>query len=212
VKIDEQVSSSTTDGIWRSVWSRPITPFDDRSYGRLLNRLRGFLASFAGARPDATQMERLEAVLTTWEGELEARKVDEDRQVYAQRPNIAGRGQVTCPAVIYTDVGDDTLRARVRFDRFFLGSNGAAHGGAVAFVLDEVAGRLCHLGGRSTARTAYLNMNYRSITPIDTDLDILGVIEREDGRKRFLRVEIRKEETLCAIAEVLMVALKVGQA
>ena len=123
-----------------------------------------------------------------------------------------GQGQVTCPAVAYTWLGETEIRARVRFDRYFLGSNGAAHGGAVAFVMDEVAGRLCHLGGRSTARTAYLNTQYRSITPTDTDLDIFGVIEREEGRKRFLRLEIRNGDMLCATADVLMIALKVGQA
>ena len=212
MKVDEQVPSSMADGIWRSVWSRPSDPFDDRSYARLVTRLRDFLARFAGARPNANQMERLEMDLARWERKLETSRVGEDRQVYAQRPDIEGRGQVTCPAVVYTWLVDDALRARVRFDRFFLGSNGAAHGGAVAFVLDEVAGRLCHLSGRSTARTAYLNTNFRSITPIDTDLDICGVIEREEGRKRFLRLEIRNGDTLCADADVLMVALKTGQA
>ena len=157
-------------------------------------------------------MRELEADLAAWERKLGAVRVGEDQQVYAQRPDIEGRAQVTCPAVVYTCLADDALRARVRFDRFFLGSNGAAHGGAVAFVMDEVAGRLCHLGGRSTARTAYLNTNFRSITPIDTDLDIVGVIEREEGRKRFLRLEIYDGTTLCADADVLMVALKIGQA
>jgi acyl-coenzyme A thioesterase PaaI-like protein len=201
-----------TDDIWRSVWSRPADSFDDRRYGRLIASLRGFLAGLAGARPSTTQIEDLEATLAEWSDVLATCQVDEDRQVYAQRPDVEGRGQVTCPAVAYTWLGETELRARVRFDRFFLGSNGAAHGGAVAFVMDEVAGRLCHLGGRSTARTAYLNAHYRSITPTDTDLDIFGVIKREEGRKRFLRLEIRDGDTLCADADVLMIALKTGQA
>ncbi len=200
------------DGIWRSVWSRSADAFDDRRYGDLMAGLRGFLASLAGARPSPTQMTHLGAALAEWDGILATCQVDEDRQVYAQRPDIEGRGQVTCPAVTYSWLGESELRASVRFDRFFLGSNGAAHGGAIAFVMDEVAGRLCHLAGRSTARTAYLNTHYRSITPIDVDRDILGVIEREEGRKRFLRLEIRNGATLCADADVLMIALRDGQA
>lgn len=201
-----------TDGIWRSVWSRSAGAFDDRRYSRLLASLRSFLANLAGARPDTAQIDDLENSLAGWRDVLATCQVSESDQVYAQRPGVDGRGQVTCPAVTYTLLADSELRAKVRFDRFFLGSNGAAHGGAVAFVMDEVAGRLCHLGGRSTARTAFLNTNYRSITPIDTDLDIVGVVEREEGRKRFLRLEIRNGKTLCADADILMIALKAGQA
>jgi acyl-coenzyme A thioesterase PaaI-like protein len=114
---------------------------------------------------------------------------------------------------VVRDVVDDasTLRGRVRFGRFHLGGNGAAHGGTIPLVFDEMMGRFANSGGRPVSRTAYLNVNYRNVTPIDTDLDIEARFEREDGRKRFLTGVLRDGDRVCADAEGLFVELRPGQ-
>jgi acyl-coenzyme A thioesterase PaaI-like protein len=154
---------------------------------------------------------RLAADVDRWTTELAGVAVSEKDQVYGQRTDLDSRGQIATPQVNYTHIGVDDLKATVLFDRLLLGSNGAAHGGAIAFLFDEVAGRLCHLAGRPTARTAYLRTNYRMVTPIDQLLDLDGRIEREEGRKRFLRLTLRQDGKVCADAEALMVALEPGQ-
>jgi hypothetical protein len=71
-------------------------------------------------------------------------------------------------------------------------------------------GRLANTG-RPPSRTAFLHVNYRTITPIETRLSIEAHFESEEGRKRILRGVIRDGDTVCADAEGLFVALRPGQ-
>jgi acyl-coenzyme A thioesterase PaaI-like protein len=103
------------------------------------------------------------------------------------------------------------VRGTVTFGRYFLGGNGAVHGGAIPLLFDEVLGRLANTGDRPRARTAYLHVDFRSITPVGAKLDVRGWFVSEAGRKRLLRGELRHGDTLCAEAEGLFVQLKPGQ-
>lgn len=173
--------------------------------------LRRFLASVAAARPDMATIDELTASLNDWTSRLQAVAVDENDQVYARRSDLVGRGQATWPAVTFTHFDDNSLEGQVRFNRFFLGRNGVVHGGAIMLIFDEVAGRLAHMHDRPTARTAYLRTDFRAPAPIDVDLRIMARLTHEEGRKRFLQVELYHDTLLCAEAEVLMVRLLPGQ-
>ena len=105
-----------------------------------------------------------------------------------------------------TEYSDTHARGHVSFGRFYLGGNGAVHGGAIPLVFDELMGRLANTGGRPPSRTAYLHVNYRNITPIETRLVIEAHFDSEEGRKRILTGTIRDGDTLCADAEGLFVA------
>src|SRR6202012_1980180 len=107
------------------------------------------------------------------------------------------------PAVEITEYSDTHARGYVSFGRFYLGGNGAVHGGAIPLVFDELMGRLADTGEPGPSRNAYLHVNYRSITPIETRLAIEAHCDREEGRKRFLSGTIRDGDTLCADAEGL---------
>jgi acyl-coenzyme A thioesterase PaaI-like protein len=110
------------------------------------------------------------------------------------------------------DEQDETsITGRVVFDRFYLGGNGAAHGGALPLLFDEVLGMLGNSAGRTRARTAYLHVNYRAITPVDRELVLRAAIEREDGRKRFVTSTLHDGDRLVADAEGLFVELRPGQ-
>jgi acyl-coenzyme A thioesterase PaaI-like protein len=115
------------------------------------------------------------------------------------------------PVVEITEHSDSYARGHVYFGRFYLGGNGAVHGGAIPLAFDELMGRLANTGGRSPSRTAYLHVNYRNITPIETPLAIEARFEAEEGRKRTLTGVIRDGDTVCADAEGLFVALRPGQ-
>jgi len=90
------------------------------------------------------------------------------------------------------------------------GIGGAAHGGVLALIFDEILGRLAN-PGRTRSRTAYLHVNYRNITPIGPELRVEAHVDRVAGRKRYLTGAIYRDGTLTAAAEGLFVELKPGQ-
>lgn len=61
------------------------------------------------------------------------------------------------------------------------------------------------------ARSGYLQVNYRSITPLDTDLDVTARLISVAGRKRVVAGEMRDGPVLFTDAEGLFVALRPGQ-
>ena len=199
------------DGVEVSAWHGPCTTYGGSSYGETINELRAFLAAFAGARPALDEIAELGAVLKQWTERLQERQVGELDQVYARRGDMAGRGQVTWPAITFTAADETSLGGRVRFSRYYLGRNGVVHGGIIALLFDEIAGRLAHFEGRERARTAYLRTDFRAPAPIDADMEIVARFVGEDGRKRFIKVELHHGVILCAEADVLMLTLKPGQ-
>ncbi len=103
----------------------------------------------------------------------------------------------------------DRMHAKVVFTNFFHGANGAAHGGTIPLIFDEILGRIATSSG-VLRRTAYLKVNFRSVTPVNRELDIEGHLERTEGRKHFFTGTLRDGQTLCADAEGLWVSLKPG--
>jgi acyl-coenzyme A thioesterase PaaI-like protein len=193
-------------------WSLP-SPDDiagGPSYAAMIDALRTMLDTLAAARPDEATIVALGDDIAAWSRRLAPFAVDEWRQIFARRVDLAGRGQTMIPLITYGPEDAQTLQASVAFGRYFLGGNGAAHGGAVALMFDEVLGRLANVE-RSVARTAYLHTDFRSITPIETKLDISARFVSEEGRKRLVRAELRNGEIVCAEAEGLFLALKPGQ-
>ena len=179
-------------------------------YARMIEALRGFLDSVAGAKPDIATIERLTGELRRWTAELASAQVPEREQLFGRRRDLPGRGQTMIPAFVVAESGDDAIRGSVTFGRYFLGRGDAAHGGSIALVFDEVLGRFANLGGRRPGRTAYLNVEFRSVTPLDRELTVTGEFVKEEGRKRYLHGELWDGTTLCAEAEALIVELRPG--
>ncbi|MGA3562350.1 PaaI family thioesterase [Melissospora conviva] len=179
-------------------------------YAGMIDALRDFLDRVAGARPDTETINRLTGDLERWGAELAEYAVPEERQLFAHRTDLRGRGQTMIPPIAVTERDDTRIRGTVTFGRYFLGRGDAAHGGSIALVFDEVLGRFANLGGRRTGRTAYLNVEFRSVTPLDRELTVTGEFVKEEGRKRYLRGELWDGTTLCAEAEALVVELRPG--
>jgi hypothetical protein len=69
-----------------------------------------------------------------------------------------------------------------------------------------------HAAERPISRTAFLHVDYRKITPIDTLLVLRGRVTSTEGRKAFVSAELLDgEDTLLAEANGLMVRLLPGQ-
>ena len=60
------------------------------------------------------------------------------------------------------------------------------------------------------ARTAYLTVNYRAITPIEVELRLEASVDRTEGRKTWATGRLYDGERLVADAEGLFVKLRPG--
>jgi acyl-coenzyme A thioesterase PaaI-like protein len=194
-------------------WQEPglKNPGGGPEYGTMIASLRSFLDALAAAAPDTATITGIADDLKTWTDTLTPMAVGERKQMFARRLDLPGRGQTMSPNFVVTGGDRDSVCGTVTFGRYFLGGGGAVHGGAIPLLFDEVLGRLSNSGGRPPARTAYLHTDFRSITPVDTALDVRGWFVSEEGRKRVLRAELRHGETLCAEAEGLFIILRPDQ-
>jgi len=179
-------------------------------FSAMIDALRALQNAITGSRPPAEVLEETTRQLTELARQLAKYPVDERDQIAGHLAETPGRGQALIPPVHLDEVAPRRVRGHVTFGRFYLGGNGAVHGGALPLVFDELMGRLANTG-RSPARTAYLHVNYRNVTPIETRLTIEAQLESEEGRKRVLRGVLRDGDTVCADAESLFVALRPGQ-
>ena len=121
---------------------------------------------------------------------LEAYAAPEERS-FAGRTLAAGRGHLMLPAWRVDQWTAEGIRARGVFRRFHLGGNGAAHGGAIALLFDEQCGMTIFAAQRPVARTAYLHVNYRKLTPLDVELVVESKIDRVEGRKVYVTIELK---------------------
>lgn len=137
--------------------------------------------------------------------------IDEWRAPSGGRIDLPARGNITLPPYEVDDAGEEGVHARLTFRRYHLGGNNAAHGGQVAVAFDDLMGMAGALGSKGITRTAYLTVNYRAITPLDTELKLRSWVDRMEGRKVFLRATLHNGETLCAEADGLFIKLKPGQ-
>jgi acyl-coenzyme A thioesterase PaaI-like protein len=121
---------------------------------------------------------------------------------------LPGRGSLLMPPWQVVEAGPTGVRMRGQFRRYHLGGNGAVHGGVLPLLFDDLFGSLVHYSGRPISRTAFLHVNYRQITPLETTLVVEGTVDRVEGRKTFVSARLRDEsETVLADCEGLMVQL-----
>jgi uncharacterized protein (TIGR00369 family) len=101
---------------------------------------------------------------------------------------------------------DGAVISEVTLPDRYQGYPGVVHGGIVASMLDEVAGRAAMQG--DTARfmmTAKMEIRYRRPVPIGQPLRLVGRLEKRRGRLTTVRGEIRLPDgSLGAEAEALL--------
>ncbi|CAN5254261.1 PaaI family thioesterase [soil metagenome] len=127
-------------------------------------------------------------------------------------PSLPGAGSLLMPPWFVDKFEPDGVSLRVQFSRYHVGGNHAVHGGVLPLLFDSVFGMVIHAAGRPISRTAFLHVDYRNVTPIDTELTATGWIREAEGRKAFVNAELRDAQgTLLAESNGLMVRLLPGQ-
>ncbi|HJQ42602.1 MAG TPA: hotdog fold domain-containing protein [Jatrophihabitantaceae bacterium] len=191
----------------------PEGPRGGARFEALHTAQRRFNDLLSGAVPSEDLCERITTALAGFADELADMQVREGLRWDGWRGDLPGRGHPLLPPYTITGETDSTLHGRVRFTRFFLGGNGAAHGGAQPLVFDDMLGRCVNSFQAGVARTAYLKVNYRRITPIDVDLDVEVSVDRVEGRKRWCSGRMTDPDgNVVADCEALFLALLPGQA
>lgn len=105
----------------------------------------------------------------------------------------------------HPDAGE--IHATVTIPGYFNGYPGVAHGGIVAALLDEAAGRSILLDGDfdQLMVTAKLEVRYHKPTPTDTPLLLVGRLDRGGSQHAEARAELRLPDgTVSARATVLL--------
>lgn len=126
---------------------------------------------------------------------------------------LPGHGSLLLPPW-FIDKADpvEGIEAHGEFPRFYLGGNGAVHGGVLPLQFDHLFGTTAILGGRGISRTAFLHVNYRKVVPVGAPLTARCRIDSVDGRKAFCSAELYDAEgTVLSDSTALMVRLLPGQ-
>ncbi len=127
-------------------------------------------------------------------------------------PSLPGAGSLLMPPYRDVTLRPDGVELTVQFSRFSVGGNSAVHGGVLPLLFDSVFGMVIHAVGRPISRTAFLHVDYRNVTPIDTPLTARGWMRKAEGRKAFVNAELRDPDAnVLAEANGLMIRLLPGQ-
>ena len=109
------------------------------------------------------------------------------------------------PPVDFRIQPDRTVRGRVTLHEGYNGPPwNLAHGGVIAAIFDELlgVGSIAAAGGGFTGQ---LTINYRKPTPILEPLELRGWLDRQEGRKLFMRGEMRAGDVVTADAEGIFI-------
>jgi acyl-coenzyme A thioesterase PaaI-like protein len=139
---------------------------------------------------------------------LEGHQVPEGLAPAGRDLELPGLGHPLLPPWTIVDSGPDGVTMEGQFTRSHVGGNNAVHGGMIPLLYDWHFGMIVSTAGLSPSRTAYLHVDYRSITPIDEPLTAGGRISETDGRKVFVTATMTAADgTLLSEANGLMVRL-----
>ena len=181
-------------------------------FGRFLTAMRRAQDLAVSADPDpdtwneaADRVEELVAL-------LEPFRAGEGVGPSNRVPSLPGAGSLLMPPWTVTKFEADGVELEVTFSRYHVGGNSAVHGGVLPLLFDSMFGMVIHATGRPISRTAFLHVDYRAITPVDTPLVATGWLREAEGRKAFVNAELRDGEgKLLAEANGLMIRLLPGQ-
>ncbi len=180
-------------------------------FGPYVEAMREVQDLVAGTSPPADVLEQATERLGAIAELLRAHCRPEGELIAGRRHDLPGRGNPFFPPFEIDEQDASSVRGRVTFSDFHLGGGDAAHGGSLSLMFDEVMGWLANSGGRPIARTAYLHIDYRNVTPLRTELHFEATITREEGRKCFAQGRLRDGDTVLVDVECLFVVLQPAQ-
>ncbi len=181
-------------------------------YGRFVEAVRGIQDRARAANAPDDVITEAAGLLEKASQLLAPYDADEWSSPSGRRMDLPNRGNILQVPVDLHVTEDGRVGGVARFRRYYLGRNGAAQGGAVALLFDSLLGFTAFKLGRSRAqRTAFLNVDYRRIAPVEKQLQVDAGIDSIEDRKIFISGRIRDGNDVVAEAHALFIKLKPGQ-
>ncbi|WP_040835145.1 PaaI family thioesterase, partial [Nocardia brevicatena] len=180
-------------------------------YGPFIEQVRTLMDRARLVSPsDELTLEAVE-ILEKLNDRLAPAVVDEWSTPSWTRFDLPARGLITLPPYELVQRTKEGAHARITYRTFYLGGNNAVHGGYISLGFDDLMGVAAAAYCDRVTRTASLTVDYRSITPLNTELDLRAWAERQEDRKVFMRATLHDGDRLCAEAHGLFIMLKPGQ-
>lgn len=109
----------------------------------------------------------------------------------------------------FYDNGEDQVVAQFSLNSMHAGYPGIAHGGVVAAVLDEVAGRTVMIGNPNCFFvTAHMDVRYRHPVPVETPLEAVGWMRKHRASRTLAEAKIYSDtREVLAEATILYTSL-----
>lgn len=186
---------------------RPVedAPAELGPFAAALRRLQDLTVS---TRPDPALWAAAAAHLKSACALLDGHQVPETEAVAGRVLSLPGLGHPLLPPWMVTESGPDGVTMAGHFTASHVGGNRAVHGGMIPLLYDWLFGMMVSAAEIRPTRTAYLHVDYRSITPIDEPLTAHGRITEIDGRKIFISATMTSADgILRSEANGLMVRL-----
>jgi acyl-coenzyme A thioesterase PaaI-like protein len=177
----------------------------------ILDRLHGSPAPASELAAVADELERLAERLdafpggSLYEGFAESTLAGTDPHAFFDHSPMLGRANPLAPPIQLWQEAD-RMCGRVTFSSAYEGPPGCVHGGYVAAAFDEVLGSTQSLAGRP-GMTARLSVDYRSPTPLHTELRFESWVTEVSGRKTYTHGTLHAGDRLCAESDGLFVAV-----
>ena len=139
---------------------------------------------------------------------LDGQQVPETEAVAGRVLSLPGLGHPLLPPWSLSSAGPDGVAMAGHFTQAHVGGNQAVHGGMIPLLYDWLFGMVVTTANIRPTRTAYLHVDYRTITPIEEPLTAHGRISQIDGRKVFITATMTSADgSLLSEADGLMVRL-----
>lgn len=177
-------------------------------FGSYIEAMREVQDLVTGTSPPDDVLEQATGQLEAVAELLRGYRRPEGELIAGRRHDLPGRGNPFFPPFEIDAQDGWSVRGRVTFSDFHLGGGDAAHGGSLSLMFDEVMGWLANSGGRPIARTAYLHIDYRNVTPLRTELRFEAEVVREEGRKVVTHGRLLDGDTVLVEVECLFVVLQ----
>ena len=181
-------------------------------YGRFIDALRTLQDRARAALPPDEVITNLANQLEAMNELLDPYEVSEWDSPSGRRTDLPLRGNILLVPMTIDSFDNGVLTGTATFGRYHLGRNGAVHGGCLGLLFDTIIGTgTMLLTDLRKLRTAYLNINYRKVTPIEKELQFDCTLDRVEGRMVYLTSRLLDGEDVLAEADALFVKLNPGQ-
>jgi acyl-coenzyme A thioesterase PaaI-like protein len=132
------------------------------------------------------------------EGQRPALEGLEPHEFFPYSPIVGPRNPIAPPVRMWRD--GDRLRGEVTLRAAYNGPPSMVHGGVIALIFDELLGATNVIHGVG-AFTGTLSVRYERPTPLGKPIEMVGWVDRMEGRKVFTSGELLHDGAVTARAE-----------